>query len=643
MNRRSFLKYTAPVGTGALLLKGMPVSAFASPAMLAMNCNAVYDRTLVIVNLKGGNDGLNMIVPQNQLSEYHNLRPTIGLPDSSTTLLDSTLASNQQVRLHPSAVAGLKTMYDAGEAAIVNGVSYPSYNRSHFKSSDLMLTGTDGSGGSNLDTGWMGRFLQSYAPGAAGSSTTQFPDPLGVQLGDKKTSLGFYTYHTNQAAINLTGQNASNFGTFINEIGGAAPSVMPTGEFGAEVQHIVNIENSTAVYANRISTTYAAGTNLGAYPSGNLPNQLKIVARLLNGGSKTKIFMVNVGGYDTHSNQVNTGDSTTGKHADLTGQLFDAIRAFHDDLKLMGISGRVLTTTFTEFGRKATENGSRGTDHGTLAPVFLFGEAVQAGVYGTNPDLTSLGGNDGSLPLNMQHDYRSVYKTLLQNWLAGGDPVMNATFPTGTFPTIPLIRPASVPDPSCMIGGILPVELQRFDARLVDGEVVELDWMSDLELNFSHYQIERSPDGRSWEALDRVPGRGSVEGELVEYAYEDAAPLAGESYYRLRMVDLDNSVKFSEVRAVFLPRETVKTVKMYPNPAVHQVTVTATLTQAAGDATIRFVSAAGMVHRVQTADLRQGFNKITLPVNDLSAGQYFVRVEAGGRLLAPVMMLVVTR
>ena len=629
-----------------MMVGGMPASVFASPSMLMLQCGDVQDRAMVIVNLRGGNDGLNTLIPRDQLSAYHNARPTVGIPDAQQIILDSSLPTESQVGLHPVLNSTLKAMYDAGEASIVNGVSYPNWNLSHFKSTDLMMTGGDGQPQNfNFDTGWMGRFLHAYAPGAAGSSTTQYPDPLGLQLGDRKPALGFYTYHQHQAAVNLSGQDPSGFQTLVQSVGGPAPAAMPQTQYGEEMTHIMNVQNSTEVYASRISNVFNSGSNATGVTYGNdyLAWQLKTVAKLISGGCKTKIFLVNTYGWDTHDNQVNNGDSTTGNHAQLLTELFGAIKSFHDDLNAQGLGEKVVTTTFTEFGRKVPENGGRGTDHGTLTPVFLFGKGVKPGVIGENPNLTNLGGWDNSLPQNMQYDYRQVYSTLLQDWLAGGDDLVRAAFTTGTFAKVPIIAPTQVAAPSCYQGAVLPVDLELFNAKVRQNERVELEWVSHNELNFSHYEIQRSDDGTNFRTIAEVPGKGDAEGGVFHYTDVDYEPLTGESYYRLRMVDLDGSTKYSEIRTAFIRAEEVKNAGMYPNPAIYDVNVTLTARQEVRNARISFVSMNGMVHRVQAVSLNEGFNKFNVDVSELSTGNYWVRIEANGTLLTEAMQLVVTR
>ena len=630
------------------MLGGMPTSVFASPKMMMLNCTDVQDRALVIVNLKGGNDGINTLIPLDQQAAYQAARPNIGIPEATAVAnrLDAALiGTNRDIGLHPALQATVKTMYDAGHCAVVNGVSYPQWNLSHFKSTDLMLTGGDGTPANfDFDTGWMGRFLHAYAPGAPGSSTTQYPDPLGLQLGDSRPSLGYYTYHSHQAAINLAGQDPNGFQNFVQEIGGAAIANVPTSDYGEELNHIMNIENSTAVYATRIGQVFNAGTNSATYASDYLSWQLKTVARLLSGGCKTKIFLVSAHGYDTHDNQVNIGSPTTGNHANLLAEHFGAIKTFHDDLTAMGLGHKVLTTTFSEFGRKVPENGGRGTDHGTLAPILIFGENVKAGVVGDNPDLSNLTGWDNTLPQNMQADYRQVYGTLLQDWLAGGDDVLLAAFPTDSYynQKLDLIEPTAVADPSCYAGVAFPVDLELFSARL-ENKQVRLEWVSRMELNFSHYEVQRSTDGRTFETILSVPGTGESDGDFSHYEAWDTEPESGQSYYRLKMIDRDGTYRYSPMETIFIEAPEVQRSGVYPNPASFDVNVTLTATTDLSGATLTIVSVGGMIHRVRSVNVRKGFNKFNVDVSDLSIGQYFVRVEAGGRMLTRPMPLLVTR
>ena len=629
MKRRNFLKLSTP-----LVLGGMSVNSFATPRMLTTlsNCAAVGERVLVLVQLFGGNDGLNTLVPIDQHAAYMGLRPTIGYAQSDLTQLDSTLAVGDQIGLPPSMLA-LKDLYDAGQLNVIQGVSYTGQNRSHFTSTDIYLTGGDGSQGNSIyQTGWMGRYLQTAYPGAASGGQPNFLDPLGIQLGDRNPSVGFYTHHNYQAGLNLYGTNPYSFAGTLNSVGAATPTNLPADPYGAELQNIVNIENSTSNYASRITSVYGSGTNVATYPSDNyLATQLKTAARLIAGGSTTKIYLTRLTGWDTHDGQVESGAPTTGWHATSLRRLTEALRAFNADLVALGIDQRVLTVTFSEFGRTAVENGSLGTDHGTLAPMFLTGTAVQPGITGTNVDLSNLAEN-GTQLTGMQHDYRQVYATLLQDWLGASD-VLTQAAGFDTSLKLPLVAANQKADPSCYASGALPVRLLSFTATYQRSEeMVLLEWTTTDELNHEYTDVERSADGRHFERVAALPGRGRQLSDVQEYHAEDDSPLPGLSYYRLRHVDYDGTTTYSETRSVDRPEAHLKgQVRLSPNPAVYDAQLTLTLHRALHDVKLSVVSAAGMIHRVQRLSLHQGFNKLAIDAMALPAGQYWVRLEQSGR------------
>ncbi|MEM9921691.1 MAG: hypothetical protein AAF990_26545, partial [Bacteroidota bacterium] len=252
MKRRNFLKIATPAVLSPFVLNGYAVQTFANLDMLA--CEGISERVLVLIQLGGGNDGVNTIVPINQYDTYRQLRPNIGLSNSGSNAfipLDNTLALEDQVGLHPS-MTGIKDLYDSGLVNVVQGVSYDNHNRSHFKSTDLWLSGGDGTSPNfNHTTGWTGRYLDYTYPGMAGNPTDLMPDPLGIQLGDSKPSLGFHTAGEHAAAINLSGQDLEGFFSVVSELGGLAPTNIPNTEFGNEIEYIMNIQNSVSNYAER--------------------------------------------------------------------------------------------------------------------------------------------------------------------------------------------------------------------------------------------------------------------------------------------------------------------------------------------------------------------------------------------------------
>ncbi|MFK7936611.1 MAG: DUF1501 domain-containing protein [Saprospiraceae bacterium] len=629
MKRRNFLKRTAPLAAAPFALNSIPYQAFATPKMINSfgSCEGIDDRVLVLVQLEGGNDGLNTVVPLNQYSAYAALRPNIGLPETSLLEInDSGIPANQQVGLHPS-LTGLKSIFDNSELNIIQAVGYQDANQSHFKSTDLWLTGGDGTPAqSNYDTGWMGRYLTSVYPGIAGSPTALLPDPLGIQLGSKKPSLGFYSTEESAAAINLSGQDPSGFYSLISEVGGVLPTQTPNTEYGTEMQYIMNVQNSTSTYAQRITDVFDAGTNTVTYPSTRLADQLKTVAKLIAGGCTTKIYLCAQFGYDTHNEQIETSP-TQGWHADNLLELSEALKAFQDDLNGLNQANRVLTATFSEFGREVPENGSMGTDHGTIAPMFIMGKAVQAGITGTNPSLNAndLADEGTQWQANQrQFDYRQVYATILQDWLGASNDNLQATY-FDSFSKMNLVQSNFVVDPSCYTTASLPIELAYFSAQAVDNQKVMLEWETASEHNNHYFEIERSPNGKDFRPIVRVKATG--ESDTKKYYLEyDKEPLIGVSYYRLKQMDLNGKATYFPIQSVNIRNKQIENLRLFPNPATYdtQLVVNSTTNY---PAQVMIYDLQGHEIRSQVYQVRQGYNKFTLDVSQLSAGNYYVHLQ----------------
>lgn len=465
MKRRNFLKILPAAGVSSFVVNGNAFRPFANSRMAKIfsDCDSIRERALILIQLKGGNDGINNLIPIAQYDTYANIRPSIRIPDSGAGAyidLDTTLKDSKRVGLHP-AMTAVKEMYDKGWVNVIQGVGYQSPNQSHFKSTDLWLSGGDGTPANfNIQSGWMGRSLQALFPDVEGAPTPDMPDPLGMQVGDSNPSLGFHTETEHQNSINLTGQDPSGFYSLVQTIGGAPIMNVPDTEHGHELDYIMSVEQSVNKYAQRITDVFNAGSNIGSYPATGLANQLKTIARLIRGGCRTKIYLCALGGFDTHSAQVDSGDTAMGNHAELLQTLSEAVKAFFDDLEAMGIGDHAIACTFSEFGRCAAENGSFGTDHGTLAPMYIFGETASPGVTGANVDLSNLT-NDNQLQ-GTQNDYRQVFSTLLQDWLGANNWVMEQTM-FENYTKLPLVGANYVVDPQCYYGGSVTIVDDIFD------------------------------------------------------------------------------------------------------------------------------------------------------------------------------------
>ncbi|WP_431166641.1 DUF1501 domain-containing protein [Tenacibaculum halocynthiae] len=423
MKRRNFIKLASSVS--ALGLMPLELRAMLKTVDIA-SCGDLSNRKLVLINLAGGNDGLNTVIPLNVYDEYAALRPTLKIPTSgskSYITLDNTLSDTQKIGLNP-ALTGFKSLYDQGSLRILQSVGYPSQNKSHFASKDLYSTGNDGNSWDNgNDSGWIGRFVEKYYSGELKENY-----PLGVQIGSTKTELGFHGEDEHGLSINISGQDPSGFYTELNGLGGVAPTNIPNSDFGKELEYIINVNSLSNQYSQSISSAFNKGKNIATYPDTDLSNQLKTVARLISGGLQSKVYMVRIGGFDTHNNQNQASGDIEGKHYNLLKTVSDAVEVFMSDLTSQTIADDVVGLTFSEFGRKAKENGNLGTDHGEIAPMFVFGKPVNGGVSGNNVDLTeAISGNNYQLE-TVQFDYRQVLGTLLQNFLGASNLVIDNAF-----------------------------------------------------------------------------------------------------------------------------------------------------------------------------------------------------------------------
>jgi uncharacterized protein (DUF1501 family) len=443
MKRRDFIRKFPLVAGMPFAIGGVPVKLYAEQnTYTRMAAGSTNDNVLIILQLHGGNDGLNTLIPIEQYDQYYSRRANIAIPANNSVRkvipLDSTLPTPDQVGLHPDMNA-VKELYDQGRVKIIQGVSYKNNNGSHFRGRDIWFMG----GGFNdyYSSGWVGRYLQNeYAP-------QQYPDdfpnasmldPLAIELGSD-VSLIFHQEGNIPTSISL-GSDPVAFANLVDQLNGfddegvdprgKPPVSLDNSPYGKELNWILNLEDKSEDYAQRLlevyenanatSITYPETYPFNA-PTGNLRNtlspQLQMIARLLDGGGpglgvSTKVFLVKLGGFDTHATQVESYDPTMGVHASKLYHISSAIKAFQEDLRARGIEDRVLTVTTSEFGRRISSNGSFGTDHGTGAPLFVFGQGVIPGVIGTNPDLSPENGN-----VPMQYDYRQVFSNILLDWM----------------------------------------------------------------------------------------------------------------------------------------------------------------------------------------------------------------------------------
>jgi len=418
MKRKDFLLNTIPAA--ALLpeiINGYSVKAFNSNSPLVqalLRGTTLTDHVLVIIQLFGGNDGMNTVIPIADYSNYFNARSNIAIPQNRVLSISGVSGTG----IHP-AMTGLQTLFAEGKAKLIQAVGYPQPNFSHFRATDIWMSGSNST--QEVYSGWAGRYLNYEYPNfPTGYPNSDVPDPIAIQIGST-TSL------TTQGPTVNMGMSITNATTFYNLITGTTDPV-PNTPAGKELKFIRQVNQQTQKYSTVIKNAANLVTQQGAYPANNsLGDQLKIVARLVKGGLKTRVYMVSFGGFDTHSVQVNSGDTTTGAHATLLQRVSDAIKAFQDDLKFLGVEERVVGMTYSEFGRRIKSNSSTGTDHGAAAPMFVFGTSVDAGMLGVNPTIPSNASVNDNIP--MQYDFRSIYATMLEKWFCLEKSVIDSLFP----------------------------------------------------------------------------------------------------------------------------------------------------------------------------------------------------------------------
>ncbi len=432
MKRKDFLLNTLPAA--ALLpevINGYSVKAFHqnSPLVQAlMRGDTLTDHVLVIVQLSGGNDGMNMVIPVGSYTNYFNARSNIAIPQNRVL----SIAGVSGTGLHP-AMTGLQTLFTEGKAKLIQAVGYPTPNFSHFRATDIWMSASNST--QEVYSGWAGRYLNYEYPNfPTGYPNTDTPDPLAIQIGSSTTLT------TQGPNVNMA-MSITNPTSFYNLITGTTDPV-PNTPAGKELKFIRTVNQQTQKYSTVIRSAANAVTQQVTYPANNsLGDQLKIVARLIKGGLRTRVYMVSFGGFDTHSVQVNSADTTTGTHATLLQRVSDAIKAFMDDLKYLGVEDRVIGMTYSEFGRRIKSNSSTGTDHGAAAPMFVFGSQVDPGMLGVNPTIPASATVNDNVP--MQYDFRSVYATLLEKWFCLDKTIVDSLFPPNIntqLQSLPLVK-----------------------------------------------------------------------------------------------------------------------------------------------------------------------------------------------------------
>lgn len=425
-SRRKFLVGAGSAISLPLFLNGIPIKAFDGPILEQLfNTAEETNRVLVLLQLSGGNDGLNTVIPLDQYSTYASIRPTIGIPENKV------LALKDGAGLHP-AMTGLKQLFDDKQVGIVQGVTYPNPNLSHFRSSDIWMSGS--ASNVNWSTGWMGRYLNGLYPGyPTGYPNATTPDPVAIQM---TAVVGLTLVGTSNQNMGMALQDPDTFYKLVNGTDLPSDDLPSTPYAATNVSFVREVQVKSLAYSGVIKEAADKSQNLATYPTDNkLADQLKIVARLIAGGLQTRVYVVQLNGFDTHASQVDETDTTIGDHATLLSTVSNALAAFQQDLRALKVDDRVVTMSFSEFGRRPASNLSHGTDHGTAAPMFFVGTPVQDGITGSTPNLEDL--DNGNL--KMQYDFRQLYASVLEQWF-GADAATIQTILGTNFNTVKVIR-----------------------------------------------------------------------------------------------------------------------------------------------------------------------------------------------------------
>jgi uncharacterized protein (DUF1501 family) len=390
-NRREVLKTS--LATGGVIAWGLHMPAFLTRTALAAppaDRPGGKETILVVIEMTGGNDGLNTVVPFKD-PEYPKLRPTLRLPEAQLKKI------NDQVALHPQ-LTGLAELLQDNALCVVQGVGYPNPTQSHFRSMDIWQAGSTAE---TLTEGWLGKALKGL-PGAPAFHLKQNNE--GTPLAVEGAPVRVPSINTlEEFQLQLAAASGADKKNQREVIEGAVKS--PSSKPGL-LDFVQRTAANTYASSRRLQEIAKNYQPKAPYPQTPLAQRLRLAAQLIDADLGARIFYVSIGNFDTHSSQAQT-------HAQLLNQLSGAMTAFFKDLAARGHRDRVLLMTFSEFGRRAKENGSRGTDHGSAAPMFLVGGKVKAGAVGEHPSLTSLEFG------NLKHhtDFRQVYGTILDRWL----------------------------------------------------------------------------------------------------------------------------------------------------------------------------------------------------------------------------------
>lgn len=403
-SRRSFLQALGIAGSGSMMLGSNMLTASAPSPLTAAIANAPGDGILILIRLSGGNDGLSTVIPIEQYDTYANARPNIYIPESKVLKLTDEFGI-------PSYMQSLEAMWGDGAFKAVHGVGYQNQSLSHFTGSDIYAnTDLTTTGISGEPTGWMGRYFENLYPDYLMNPPAA---PAAIQIGQygnlifqgEETNYAFVTSNIDQL------EEIAQTGVQYN----LDPALFGDCMYGDQLRFLRGVANTTYEYSGLIHAAYERGQNQVEYQDNGFARQLALLARLIKGNLGTRVYMISMGGFDTHGNQPLA-------HERLMSNLSIAVKDFYDDLAFTEQDDKVLSMTFSEFGRRIFENGSNGTDHGKAAPTLFFGAGLNGSAFvGEHPSLDDPNSR-GNLEYTM--DFRDLYATVLAEWLCVDIPLV---------------------------------------------------------------------------------------------------------------------------------------------------------------------------------------------------------------------------
>ena len=452
ISRRKFLKRSGKAAGASIALGGFLARAYSQGTTvgpMAATALSNTDRVLLIVRLDGGNDGLNTLIHY-QNDHYYQARPILGIQANEVrrNKLDD------EHGFHPN-LGGFHQLHEEGKFLTIQGVGYPNPDRSHFRSTDIWMTGSESD--EFLTTGWLGRYLDAVNPDFPNTLSRH---PLAIDIGPI-LSLALIG---KGGGMGIALRDPREFSSLVNLGNQIIDSNQIPTPAGYELDFVRQVNRESIQYAGELRTAGEKGSNKVEYPDSTLASQLALIARLIDGGMESRVYLVSQRGYDTHSNQLS-------RHESLMSDLGEAILAFQRDISALGHEDRVLGMTISEFGRRVKENGSAGTDHGTSAPVFLFGPHLQAGILGEDPDFSN---TDDRGDFYHSYDFRQVYASILSQWFEIPDQVLTGILPSasqagqalGSTTMLPVINPIRTNESDFNNDGV--VDFQDF-LKFVDG------------------------------------------------------------------------------------------------------------------------------------------------------------------------------